>query len=135
MKTVRIMLLTIALGMFAASMTSVAQTSELIVVIKGIKEAKGKLMIAAGDMTNPQEMISDMIDVVDTKNATCVLENVPVGKVNLYVYQDLNENFQLDMDEKKIPVEPCYSKDKITIKEGENKVEVKLINVKEMMGQ
>jgi len=63
----------------------------------------------------------------------CVLKNVPVSKTNIYVYQDLNENFRLDMDEQHIPIEPCNTKEKVTIKDGENKFEIKLINVKEMM--
>jgi Uncharacterized protein conserved in bacteria (DUF2141). len=134
MKKVQILFAVIVLGIFTTSMTSVAQTAELTVVIKGVKETKGKIMIAAGDLNNPQEMISDMIPVVDTETMTCILKNIPAGKINLYIYQDMNENFQLDKDENKIPIEPCYTKEKITVKEGENKIEIKLINVKEMMG-
>ena len=37
------------------------------------------------------------------------------------------------MDEQHIPIEPCNTKEKVTIKDGENKFEIKLINVKEMM--
>jgi Uncharacterized protein conserved in bacteria len=134
MKKVQILFTAIVLGIFTTSMTSVAQTAELTVVIKGVKEAKGNIMIAVGDKANPQEMISDMIRVVNTDDITCVLKNIPVGKTNLYVFQDINGNFQLDTEEKQIPIEPCYTKEKITVKEGENKIEIKLINVKEMMG-
>lgn len=133
MKTLRILAATIVFGLFTASMTSVAQTADLTIVIKGIKEAKGNILIAAGDMSNPQGMISDMISVTDTKDMICELKNIPIGKVNLYVYQDVNENFQLDKDEKQIPIEPCYTKEKINIKEDGNKIEIKLLNVKEMM--
>jgi Uncharacterized protein conserved in bacteria len=134
MKSLKILFTAIVLGIFTTSMTSVAQTAELTVVIKGVKEVKGNIMIAAGDRANPQEMISDMIKIVNTDDIICVLKDIPVGKTNLYVFQDINENFQLDTDEKRIPIEPCYTKEKITIKEGENRVEVKLLNIKEMMG-
>ena len=135
MKALRILATAIVLGIFATSMTCMAQTAELTVVIKGIKEAKGKIMIACGEAEKPQEMINDMIPVVDTDDMVCLLKNIPTGKTNLYIFQDINENFQLDKDENQIPIEPCYTKEKITIKEGENKVEIKLINVKEMMGR
>lgn len=135
MKTFRILALAIAWGISAISMTSIAQTTELTVVIKGIKEAKGKLMIAVGDIKNPREMISEMIVVENTDDIVCVLKNVPAGKINLYIYQDINENFQLDKDEDQIPIEPCYYKEKITIKADEDKIEAKLINVKELISE
>ena len=134
MKELKVLIAAITLGIFTTSATCFAQTAELTVVVKGIKEAKGNIMIAAGDRTNPQEMISDMIKVVNADDIMCVLKDIPVGKTNLYVFQDINGNFQLDTDEKRIPIEPSYTKEKITIKEGENRVEVKLLNVKEMMG-
>ncbi|MDR0430442.1 MAG: DUF2141 domain-containing protein [Tannerellaceae bacterium] len=135
MKTLRIFATVITLLIFSLGMKCMAQeTSELTILIKGIKEAKGKMMIAVCSLENPQEMISEMMEVADTENIVCVSKNVPVGKVNLYIFQDLNGNCKLDQDEKQIPIEPCYSKEKLTIEAGENKVTAKLINVKEMMG-
>ena len=130
MKTLKMIVLFAALGL---SVSLYGQSADVTVVVKGVREAKGKVMVAAGDKAKPQEMIGEMVAVTSTGDVVCVLKNVPVGKTNIYVYQDLNENFQLDMDEQHIPIEPCNTKEKVTIKDGENKFEIKLINVKEMM--
>jgi len=95
------------IGLFAALGLSVSlygQSADVTVVVKGVREAKGKVMVAAGDKAKPQEMIGEMVAVTSTGDVVCVLKNVPVGKTNIYVYQDLNENFQLDMDEQHIPI-------------------------------
>jgi uncharacterized protein (DUF2141 family) len=110
-----------------------AQKGTITVTVKGIKEVKGTIMVAFGDKSHPKEMVYSMLPVTSVNNVICILKEVPVGIGNLYVYQDLNGNFQLDKDENQVPVEPCNTKERITIKEGENKVEIKLINVKEMM--
>lgn len=132
MKTLKFIAVTAILGLFA-SVSVYAQTADVTVVVKDVKEAKGKIMVAAGDKAKPKEMIGEMALVSSTGDIICVLKNVPIGKTNIYVYHDLNENFQLDMDENHIPVEPCNTKEKVTIKEGENNIEIKLVNVKEMM--
>lgn len=119
----------------SVNMLCVAQHTDVTVVVKGITEAKGKIMVAAGDKSKQSEMAYDMVEVTSTNDITCTLRNVPVGTCDLYVYQDLNDNYQLDMDENKIPVEPCYNKEKVKIKEEGSTVEVKLLNVKEMMGK
>lgn len=134
MKTIKIIGIIIMLFV-CTSMFCVAQQANVTVVVKGIKEAKGKIMVAAGDKSKHSEMAYDMVEVTSTENITCVLKNVPVGTCDLYVFQDLNDNYQLDMDENKIPVEPCYNKEKIKVEEGGTTIEIKLINVKEMMGK
>ena len=113
MKTLRIVCVVVTLCLFAGFFCK-AQTVDVTIVVDGIKEAKGKLMIAMGEQSNPQEMKYDMIDVASTEKVVCVLKDVPVGKCGLYVFQDINDNYQLDKDENQIPVEPCYSKEKIT---------------------
>lgn len=111
------------------------ETTTLTVEVKGIKEAKGQVLIAIKSSEDPQKSIYEMVAVSDKEAVTCLLKNVPVGKVDISAFQDLNGNFQLEMDEEhKVPVEPCYSKEKHLIREGENKLTIKLINVKEMMG-
>ena len=75
-----------------------------------------------------------MVPVTSANSVMCLLKDIPVGSGGLYVYQDLNGNHQLDKDESQIPIEPCYQKERVTIKEGENKIEIRLIDVKEMMG-
>jgi uncharacterized protein (DUF2141 family) len=103
--------------------------------LKGIKEAKGKIMVAFGDKTHPGEMRYTMTPVTSKENVICVLRNVPLGIGDLSVYQDVNDNAQLDKDENQTPIEPCYMKEKIAVKEGENNIEIKLMNIKEMMGK
>lgn len=134
MKTLKILGMAIVLCVLTGTICK-AQTADVTVVVDGIKEAKGKLMIAAGNKSNPQDMKYDMVEVKSTDPVVCVLKDVPVGTCDLYVYQDLNDNYQLDMDDQKIPVEPCYTKEKMKVKEGGDQVKVKLMNVKEMMGK
>jgi uncharacterized protein (DUF2141 family) len=133
MKTVRKLGVAVAISMFAGCMCY-AQKGTVIISVKGIKEAKGNLMVGFGDKSNPQQMVYRMVPVTSANNVICTLKDVPVGFGGLYAYQDLNSNHQLDKDESQIPTEPCSQKERITIKEGENKIEIKLIDVKEMMG-
>ena len=77
------------IGVFAALGLSVSlygQSADVTVVVKGVGEAKGKVMVAAGDKAKPQEMIGEMVAVTSTGDVVCVLKNVPVGKTNIYVY-------------------------------------------------
>lgn len=134
MKTLKIFAMMIMIFV-STGMLCVAQHTEVTIVVKGITEAKGKIMVAAGDKSKQSEMVYDMVEVTSTDNITCTLKNVPVGTCDLFVFQDLNDNYQLDMDENKIPVEPCYNKEKVKIKEEGTTIEVKLLNVKEMMGK
>lgn len=115
--------------------TVMGQTAELTIEIKDIKEVKGKILVAVKNSEDPKKMVYDMVAVEQKGNVFITLKDIPVGKMDVSLFQDLNENFKLDMDENNIPIEPCYNKEKIKIKEGENKLSVKLINVKEMMTQ
>ena len=133
MKTVKSLGVITMIIMGACTMCH-AQKGTVIVSVKGIKEAKGNLMVGFGDQSNPKQMVYNMVAVASTNNVICTLKDVPVGSGGLYAYQDLNANHQLDKDESQIPIEPCYQKERVTIKEGENKIEIKLIDVKEMMG-
>lgn len=133
MKTSKLLGLIFSIMMLTCSVVH-AQTGDLTIVVKGIKEAKGKLMIAFGEQSRPKEMVYGILPITSKNDLTYALKELPVGHSNLYVYQDLNENQQLDKDENQIPIEPCYRKEKITIKEGANSVEIRLINVREMMG-
>ena len=134
MKTLKIICVMVTL-FFATGFVCNAQSADVTVVVDGIKEAKGKVMVAAGDQSNPTGMKYNMVELTSTGKVTCVLKDVPVGKCGLYVFQDLNDNYQLDKDESQIPVEPCYVKESMTVKERGVTIEVKLMNVKEMMGK
>lgn len=113
---------------------AMGQTAELTIEVKGIKEVKGKILVAVKDSEDPQKNIYDMVSVEKKDGVVCTLKNVPVGKVDVSLFQDLNDNFKLDMDEQNTPIEPCFTKEKVKITENENKLVVKLINVKELMG-
>lgn len=132
MKTIKIIWLAV---LFAITSNLNAQTTKtnVTLTIKGVKEVKGDIMIAFGDFKAPQTMVYAIVPVLDKNQIVYTLENVPTGIGNLYVYQDLNGNKQLDKDENKIPVEPCFNKENVNIRDGENKINVSLINVKEMM--
>ena len=134
MKTLKLFCVVAVLCLFTGFLCN-AQNADVTVVIGGIKDVKGKIMIAIGDQSSPQGMKYDMVEVVSTDNIVCILKGVPVGKCGLYVYQDINENNQLDKDENRIPVEPCYIKEKIIVKEEGLNIDVKLMNMKEMMGK
>ena len=133
MKTLGCLLIAVILSSFTGFVN--AQVADVTIVVSGIKEVKGKIMIAMGDQAKPSEMKYDMVEVTSKDNVTCVLKDVPVGKTNLYVFQDVNENYQLDKDENQIPTELCFVKEKISVQESGNKFESKLMNVKEMMGE
>lgn len=118
----------------AGSNICIAQNAELRLEIKDIKEQKGNIMIAVKNSEAPEQVVYEMVKVGDEKSVVCTLKNIPVGKVDISVFQDLNENHKLDMDEQKIPLEPCCSKEKVKIQEGENRLAIKLIDVRKMMG-
>ena len=132
MKTLVCLFIAVMLSSFTGFVN--AQVADVTVVVSGIKEVKGKIMIAMGDQSKSSEMKYDMVEVTSKDNVTCVLKDVPVGKTNLYVYQDVNSNYQLDKDGNQVPTELCFVKEKVTVQESGNKLEAKLLNVKEMMG-
>lgn len=111
-----------------------AQTTELRLEVKGVKEAKGNILIAVKSCDDPQQTVFEMVPVTEKGTVICLLKNLPLGKVDLSLFHDLNENYQLDTDEQKIPIEPCYQQEKLKLKEDGNTIKVTLINVKEMMG-
>lgn len=133
MKTLRNLGMAVIISLFAV--VANAQTADVTVVIKGIKEAKGKMMVAIGNMSDNNQMVYDMVAVTTTADVVCVLKDVPVGKHNLYVYQDVNDNYVLDKDENNIPVELCYTKEKLSVGQSDNTFEVKLLDVQAMMAK
>ncbi|MCD8176459.1 MAG: DUF2141 domain-containing protein [Tannerellaceae bacterium] len=124
----------VLVGVMLFSENVMAQTANLTIEVKGIKEVKGSILVAVTSSSDPQQMVYDMIPVTGKETIVHTLENVPVGLVDVSAFQDLNENYQLDMDEQQIPVEPCFRKQKVKIQEDTNKLVVKLVNIKELMG-
>jgi uncharacterized protein (DUF2141 family) len=78
----------------------------------------GKILIAVNDSNAPEKFIYEMVSVEKKGSTVCLLKNIPIGKVSVSIFQDLNENLKLDMDEQNIPIEPCYKKEKIWIDAG-----------------
>jgi uncharacterized protein (DUF2141 family) len=99
---------------------------------KGI--VKGNILVVVKASNNPENVVYEMFPVAIEGQTTGLLKQVPVGKVSVSAFQDLNGNYQLDKDEQHIPIEPCYNKDNVQINETDNKLVLKLMDVKAMMG-
>lgn len=127
-----VLLAAICTGNANAQNTSRAEKAELTLIVKGIEKAEGTVLFAAGDGADVQLMNAGMESVNSTDSIVCRLKNLPIGKTSIYVFQDLNNNFKLDM-ENKIPTEPCASKNDLEIKTGENIIEIKLVDVSKFM--
>ncbi|MDD4514064.1 DUF2141 domain-containing protein [Massilibacteroides sp.] len=123
----------VLLATFLSTKSVCGQTAELTIEVKGIKEAKGTILIAVSDSKKAETPIYDMKNITQKGTIVCLLKNIPIGNVDLSLFQDLNGNYKLDMDEQNIPIEPCFKKENIKINDTDNKLTVKLINVKEMM--
>lgn len=104
--------------------TSMAQTGDLTVTIKGIKGNKGNLMIGVGDLQNPLSMKGDIVKIT-SETATTLIKGVPQGEGIIYVYHDENGNYMLDKDEQGVPKEGCAIK-KTIVNEQNNSAEVVL---------
>lgn len=102
--------LTALIIMSAAALNCSAQNNTLSLKVTNLKPGQGKVLIALMDNNDPATVISKMIALDGKKkNVKCVLENVPEGIRNLYIFQDLNGDYNLDLNEKGIPVEGCFS--------------------------
>lgn len=104
--------------------TSMAQTTDLTITVKGIKGNRGHLMIGVGDLQNPLSMKGDMVKIT-SQTATTLIKGVPQGEGTIYVYHDENGNYMLDKDEQGVPKEGCAIKKKI-VNEQNNSAEVVL---------
>lgn len=112
------------LATLGTATTSMAQTSDLTIIIKGIKGNKGNLMIGVGDLQNPLSMKGDMVKIT-SETATTLIKGVPQGEGTIYVYHDENGNYMLDKDEQGVPKEGCAIK-KTIVNEQNNSAEVVL---------
>ncbi len=131
MKSLIIKLLFAFTGLLSSE-SLMAQSTSLIMEIKGIEEVKGTILVALSSREERQPVAYGKLEVTG-KKVVYTMENIPVGKVDISVFQDLNGNLQLDMDKDHIPVEPCYRKQGIKIDEGVNQITIKLVNVKEIL--
>lgn len=116
--------LAIIIACVTLATTSLAQTIELNITVKGIKGNKGNLMIGVGDLQNPQSMRGDIIKIT-SETVNTQIKGVPQGQCTIYVYHDENENYTLDKDQKGVPKEGCAI-EKTVVNKQNNAVEVVL---------
>ena len=86
--------------------------------------------MGAGDVSKPQAMA--MQPVATTDSVVCILKEVPIGKTTLSVFQDMNGDYQLDMDENQIAKKRNKKKDNQR-KKGKTRHVSTLITEKEVI--
>jgi len=111
-----------------------AQTVDLEVRVKGIEKAEGNIMIALGNLENPQQMFTGIKEVKETGELVFVLQGVPDGwETDLNVLQDLNGDTQLQINANGVPTEPCATT-KVKVSADNPVVEITLMDVLKMIG-
>ncbi|MDD3039921.1 DUF2141 domain-containing protein [Bacteroides sp.] len=100
-------LLIIALGLICCQ--TVVFSQEVKVEIRGIRSAKGSIMVMAQADSESKPVYAMLPAVKDT--VTVILKDVPWKKFLVSLYHDENANWELDMDDKGIPVEG-YAREK-----------------------
>lgn len=117
-----------------SSMNVMAQRVDLEIHVKGIEEAKGKVMIALGDLNEPQKLFTGIKEVTETGELTFLLQGVPDGwETELNVLHDLDGDTQLHINANGIPTEPC-AKAKVKVSAENPVVEITLMDVLKMIG-
>jgi len=89
--------------------TALCAQSTMQVTITNIKEQKGKMMVAlhAGKDTFPNDEPAEALSApVSNAEVIVSFENLPPGEYALSLYQDVNENGELDKNIMGIPKEP-----------------------------
>lgn len=133
MGTKRIVL-TLLSVVLLSSMKVMAQRVDLEIHVKGIEEVKGKVMIALGDLNDPQKLFTGIKEVTETGELTFLMQGVPDGwETDLNVLQDLDGDTKLYINANGIPTEPCATT-KIKVSADNPVVEITLMNVLKMIG-
>ncbi len=110
-------------------------TVDLTLIITGVHANGGKLMASAGDPKDSKHTVYAMADPTADELQAIVLENVPVGMCDIYVFQDMNGNMTLDRNADGVPTEPCYMKQKVKVADHGVLLKARLVNPAEMMGK
>jgi len=133
MGTKRIVL-TLLSVVLLSSMKVMAQRVDLEIHVKGIEEVKGKVMIALGDLNDPQKLFTGIKEVTETGELTFLMQGVPDGwETDLNVLQDLDGDTKLYINANGIPTEPCATT-KVKVSADNPVVEITLMNVLKMIG-
>jgi uncharacterized protein (DUF2141 family) len=88
--------------------SGMAQAADLTVEVAGLKDAKGKVLIAVYDRADnflKQPVRTAAIDAQQGK-VRVVIANLPSGDYALGVFQDRNGNGKLDTNPVGMPIEP-----------------------------
>lgn len=110
------------------------QRVDLEIHVKGIEEAKGKVMIALGDLNEPQKLFTGIKEVTETGELTFLLQGIPDSwETELNVLHDLDGDTQLHINANGIPTEPCATA-KVKVSADNPSVEITLMNVLKMIG-
>ena len=104
-------------------------------LLSGVRSDGGKLMASAGDPNDRAHMVYAVADPTADGSQTLVVQGVPVGTCDVYVFQDMNGNMTLDRNVEGLPSEPCFMKQKVKLTADGLTVKVKLVNPAEMMGK
>ena len=113
-------MLFIALGIICYLVVTFAQ--EVKVEVRGIRSAKGAIMVMAQQDSESKPVYAMATAVKDT--VTVVLKDVPWEKFLISLFHDENGNWELDMNEQGIPVEG-YAREKCK-KEADASATVKM---------
>lgn len=100
-------LLLIALGIVCCQVIVFAQ--EVKVEIRGIRSAKGNIMVMAQADSESKPVYAMVPAVKDT--VTVTLKDIPWKEFLVSLYHDEDANWELDMNDKGIPVEG-YAREK-----------------------
>ena len=103
--------------------------------ITGVRAGGGKLMASAGDPNDRAHMVYAVAEPTADGSQTLVVQGVPVGTCDVYVFQDMNGNMTLDRNADGLPSEPCYMKQKVKLTADGVTVKARLVNPAEMMGK
>ena len=104
-------------------------------LLSGVRTDGGKLMASAVDPKDSKHTVYAVADPTADELQAIVLENVPVGMCDVYVFQDMNGNKMLDRNADGVPTEPCYMKQKVKVAEHGVLLKAHLVNPAEMMGK
>lgn len=121
-------LIVLILMLFFSGTYASAQTVDIEIHIKGIHEAKGMVLLALGNLDEPEKLFTGMKGVTETGELVYSLQGVPDGwETTLNVFQDLDGDAKLYVDANGMPAEPCAVQ-AVTIKADHPVVEISLMH-------
>lgn len=128
------MIITLVATLLMSATNIMAQKVDLEVRVKGIEKAEGSVMIALGNLEEPQKMFTGIKEVKETGELVFVLQGVPDGwETDLNVMQDLDGDAKLFINANGMPTEPCATM-KVKVSADNPVVEITLMDILKMIG-